>query len=159
MIKQSPNEYINEFLYFVLRQGTGSKPKDSFIYCSGVNIDRFMPITKGRHRPMSNPAIRGLQLVNLGVRDLALTKGAVPIALRGNECAGIVPSKDQWYKELLLIEKVPDSFPSEIINYCVINLLKKIVNSCLLSVKPPETVFIPEELQAYIENLCKEFGM
>jgi hypothetical protein len=108
---------------------------------------------------MSNPAIRGLQLVNLGVRDLALSKGAVPRALRGNACAGIVPLTEQWYKELLLIEKAPESFPNEIINYCVINLLKKIVNSCLLNVKPPETVFIPEELQAYIENLCKEFGM
>ncbi len=70
--------YKNDFLFFAFRQH-----EDTLLYCSGVDVERFSPITKGRHRPMSNPAIRGLQLVNLGVRALALNAGAKPVTIKG----------------------------------------------------------------------------
>lgn len=108
---------------------------------------------------MSNPAIRGLQLVNLGVRALALSNGATPKTVRGSECAGITPAVGSWYTEHLLIENAPESLPEEVIMYCVVNLLKKIFKAmCLLEVDLPDKLLEPRELQAFIENLCKTYG-
>ena len=42
---------------------------------------------------------------------LELSKCATPKRLRGNDCAGIAPTKDSWYSELLLIENAPETFP------------------------------------------------
>jgi len=156
MNTQQSHKYKNDFLYFVMRPDE-SRGKGALIYCSGVNVVRFSPITKGRHG-IGNPSVRGLQLVNLGVRALALSKGATPKALRGNDCAGIAPAHDTWYTELLLIENASMSFPDEMINYCVINLLKKIFNACMLEVQLPEKLLTPDELQDFLEPLCRKYG-
>ncbi len=150
-------EYKNDFLFFILRP-VSSGGGNTYLYCSGINIDRFLPITKGRHRPMSNPAIRGLQLVNLGVRALALEHGATPKTLRGNECAEIIPVKDSWSAEQLLIRNVPESLPDEIISYCVINLLKKIDRAIILGATLPDKLLGPDELQQFIEAMCAKYG-
>jgi hypothetical protein len=149
--------YINDFLYFVIRPDT-HKGKDVLIYCSGVNVSRFIPITRGRHGIGSSPVVRGLQLVNLGVRDLALSRGATPRALRGNECEGIVPTKDTWYTERLLIENAPESFPDEMLDYCVHNLLKKIFKASMREVQLAETLLRADELQLFIETQCRKYG-
>jgi hypothetical protein len=154
METQKSYEYKNDFLYFVIRPDE-SRGKGALIYCSGVNVVRFSPITKGRHG-IGNPSMRGLQLVNLGVRALALAKGATPKALRGNDCAGIAPPEDTWYTELLLIENAPGSFPDEMVNYCVINLLRKIFKACMLEVQLPQKLLAPGELQILIESLAQE---
>jgi hypothetical protein len=156
MAAQKVYEYKNDFLYFVIRHDE-SRGKGSLVYCSGVNVVRFSPITRGRHG-IGNPSMRGLQLVNCGVRALALTQGATPVALRGNDCAGIAPPKDTWYTELLLIENAPGSFPDEMINYCVMNLLRKIFNACMLEVQLPEKLPAPGELQDLLEPLCRKYG-
>ncbi len=157
MNTQKSYEYINEFLYFAISPDK-SRSRAALIYCSGVNVFRFLPITKGRHGIGSNPAMRGLQLVNLGVRALALSKGATPRAIRGNDCAGIAPTKDDWYTELLLIENAPESFPDEMITYCVETLLKKIFKACLLELQLPDTLLKPDELQVFVESLCVKYG-
>ena len=157
MTLQKSYEYINEFMYFVLRPDK-SRGKNTMSYCSGVQLSRFLPITKGRHRASANPAMRGLQLVNHRVRALALSKGATPKAVQGGDCAGIVPPKDGWYKYPLLIENVPESLPDEIITYCVINLLRKIFNALLLEEKIPDILLKPDELQMYIDGLCAKYG-
>ena len=154
---RTSREYTNEFLSFVLTPDK-NRGGDILLYCSGINFDRFLPITKGRHRPMSNPAMRGLQLVNLGVRALALAHGATPRALRGNDCAGIVSSRDHWYREMLLIENAPLSLPEEIINYSVVALLKKIDKAILLGADMPDTLIEPDELQVFLESLCRTYG-
>jgi hypothetical protein len=148
--------YINDFLYFVIRPDM-RKGKDVLIYCSGVNISRFVPITRGRHGIGSSPVMRGLQLVNLGVRDLALSQGAIPKALRGNECEGIVPTKDTWYTERLLIKNSPESFPDEMLHYCVMNLLKKIFKASMREVQLPDTLPEADELQVFLENQCRKY--
>ena len=157
MNAQKSYGYINDFLFFVLKPDN-SKGRGTYLYCSGINIDRFLPITKGRHRPMSNPAIRGLQLVNLGVRALALANGATPKALQGNECAGIIPANDSWSAERLLIENVHGSLPDEIINYCVINLLKKIDKAIMLEAELPDKLLEPDELQVFLDAMCSKYG-
>jgi hypothetical protein len=154
---QDSTEYINAFLYFVVRPDKRNG-EDLLIYCSGVNVSRFSPITKGRHGIGSNPSVRGLQLVNHGVRALALSKGATPRAIRGDNCAGIAPTMDTWYTELLLIENAPASFPDELINYCVITLLRKIFNACMLEPQLPGSLLKPDELQLFIETLCSKYG-
>jgi hypothetical protein len=149
--------YMNDFLYFVVRPDT-HKGKDVLIYCSGVNVSRFAPITRGRHGIGSSPVVRGLQLVNLGVRDLALSRGATPKALRGDECEGIVPTKDTWYTERLLIENAQESFPDEMLHYCVNNLLKKIFKASMRELQLPDAFPEADELQALIETQCRKYG-
>lgn len=152
-------EYINDFLYFVIRPDGKDRGNNAFLYCSGVNISRFLPITKGRHRLGQNPAEKGLQSVNLGVRSLALSRRATPRTIRGNDCAGIAPVKnDLWYSDLLLIENAPESLPDEIINYAVVNLLKKIFLACMVEEKMPDDLLNPGELQTFIEAMCSKYG-
>jgi hypothetical protein len=148
------HEYINDFFYFVVRPDR-ERGEETLLYCSGVNVSRFSPITKGRHGIGSNPSVRGLQLVNHGVRALALSKGATPKALRGKECAGLAPTEDTWYTELLLIENAADSFPDEMIGFCVTNLLGKIFHACMLEVALPESLPGPDELQLFLEAQCR----
>ncbi|MBI5740902.1 MAG: hypothetical protein HZA16_09285 [Nitrospirae bacterium] len=149
-------EYINDFLYFVFRPDE-SRGQGAFIYCSGVELFRFLPVTKGRHRPMCNPVLRGLQLVNVEARALALARGATPVAVKGEYCNGIVPASNGWYKEMLLIEHAPDSLPDEIISHCVVNLLKKTFRAMgMMEIELPDTLLRPDELQTLIEKLCRE---
>ena len=157
MNNQESYEYINEFMYFVIGPNKSSVDNE-LLYCSGVHLFNFLPVTRGRHRPMSNPVSRGLQLINLGVRALALENGATPQALRGNACAGVVPPKDGWYKEHLLIKNAPESLPDEIINYCVINLLKQIDKAIMLGAELPDKLLEPYELQEFIEAMCSKYG-
>lgn len=158
MTAQRSYAYINDFLYFVFRPGE-NLGKGTFIYCTGVDLYRFTPITKGRHRPMSNPVMRALQLVNLDARAMALAKGATPKAIKGEHCTGVVPPSNGWYKEMLLVENVPDSLPDEIISHCVVHLLKKTFKAMgMTEVELPDKLLRPDELQVFIEGLCREFG-
>lgn len=149
-------EYVNDFLYIVLKHDETKDP-NTFIYCSGINLSRFSPITKGRYGICSNPAMRGLQLVNLDVRSLALSKGASIKTIRGNSCTEITPSKHGWYKAALLIENAPDSFPNEIVNYYVTNLLKIIGKACMIGAELPNEPLEPNELQSALESLCSKY--
>ena len=148
------SSYINDFLYFTF------KPHDSgaLLYCSGVNVDQFYPITKGRHRPMANPAIRGLQLVNLGVRALAIESGAKPVTIKGDHCRGIVSKKTDWYRENLIIENAPDSFPADATAYAMVELIRKIDKSIMLGEEMPDKLLTPDELQSFLLSLCEKYG-
>jgi hypothetical protein len=149
--------YINDFLYFVVRPDE-SRGKGSLLCCSGVNIERFAPITRGRHGLSSSPAVRGLQIVRLGISALALENGATPKTFRGKECAGLAPTTETWYVDVLLIENAPESFPSEIIEYGVLKLLESIFRACRLEVNLPDKLPEPGELQEFIEEQSSKFG-
>jgi hypothetical protein len=107
---------------------------------------------------MSNPAMRGLQLVNLEIRSLVLSKGATPKAIRGNLCNGIDHAGGIWYKEQLMIENAQESLPDEIIRLGVIRLLKKIDRAIILGADLPDTLLTPDELQVFLDTLCKRYG-
>jgi len=85
----------------------------------------------------SNPSIRGLQRVKHGLTRLSLAKGLTPKSVLGKDCAGIAPTKDTRYTELMLIEDAPGSLPDEIISSAVISLLEMIVTGCRLNIHPP----------------------
>ncbi len=148
-------EYINNALYFVVTVIPGKK---RLIYCSGVNFKRFLPITKGRHKAMSNPVIRGLQIVNHEIRSMAIEAGATPETIILTECKGIAPTDDSWNTESLLIKNPPEGLGEKLITHGVINLLKKIDKAIMLGAGMPEHLLPPEELEKFIEKLCERFG-
>lgn len=152
------HSYINDFLYFVVRHDE-NRGKGALICCSGVNLERFALLTKGRHGLGPSPAMRGLQIVRLGVSALAIAKGATPKTLRGNDCAGIAPTKDSWYTELLLIENAPVTFPDEIIRYSVARLIESIFRACRLELPLPDKLPVPDELQKIIEEQCSKYAI
>lgn len=149
--------YINDFLYFVVRPDEG-RGTGALLCCSGVNIERFAPITKGRHGLSSSPAIRGLQIVRLGLSALALSHGATPKTFRGKECAGLAPTTETWYVDVLLIENAPESFPAQIIEYGVLKLLESIFKACGLELSLPDKLPEQAELQVLIEEQCRKYG-
>ncbi len=146
-------EYRNEAVFFSIFD-----TPDGLVYCSGVNIERFLPITRGRHKSMSNPAIRGLQLVNLEIRSIALGEGAETETGRFGECSGLTPPDEFWYTESLLIKNAPDGFSDRVIEYAVVNLLKKIDKAIMLNAGMPEKLLPPESLMEFINELCRRFG-
>lgn len=150
-------EYRNDFLYFALFPDT-SGAEQTVIYCSGVSTTRFLPITKGRHRLGLNPAVKGLQLVNIGVRDLALSHGSTPRTEQGNDCPRFANPAEVWYSERLLIENAPAPLLGEVIQYAVIHILRKIFKAIMLDPDLPEVLLPPEELQALLERLCMQYG-
>lgn len=148
-------KYVNDFLYFIIKP---VKTSSGFIYCSGVNVTKFSPLTKGRHGQGSNPAVRGLQLVRAGIMDMALLKGGKAKKYIDKDCAGLAPTEDTWYTEGLIIENVPQVFSEEAIRYSVTNLLKKIANALRLEDRMPDELLDPAELQGFIEKLCSNYG-
>ncbi|MGC2064401.1 MAG: hypothetical protein WA610_15635, partial [Thermodesulfovibrionales bacterium] len=147
-------EYINDFLYFVVRpESRGGK--EVLIMCSGVNLTRFSPITKNRYGIGGNPILSGLQLVKYDLCSLALSKGAIPKDIWGYHCDGIAPTQEAWYAEPLQIENADNLSPEEIINFGIRNLLQRVVTCTRLSYEIPETIPSPAELQVYLEEMCR----
>ncbi|MFN3740520.1 MAG: hypothetical protein ACK4TF_07610 [Thermodesulfovibrionales bacterium] len=146
--------YKNKYLYFIIR------PIDDRIclYCSGVNISRFLPVTRGRHRLGQNPVEKGLQSVNYGVRSLLISKGSIIKSAKGNLCPDVMNKGDDlWYTESFMIEDCSPELASEVINYAVLSLLKKIFTALMLDEKIPERLTEPFEMENYLENLCKKY--
>jgi hypothetical protein len=156
MEKETIREYKNDFLYFIIRPDK-SRGAHSLICCSAVNVYAFLPITKGRHGLYANPSQRGLQRLHHMVTDFAASRGAKSKIIGGTDCAGLAPSKDFWYSDVLSIERASDSFPDELITFCVTNLLKIIFKSCMLELPLPEKLPEPPELQVFIESLCEKY--
>lgn len=151
-------EYITDFMYFVVRPYVKEGPA-TYLLCSGVNVSRFLPVTRKRHGLASNPSLRGLELVNLDVRTLALSRGAAPKANRGYDCLGITPTQEIWYSESLQIDDTPPELAGELIPFCVLRLLKKITQACgLTEVTVPSTLPTPEELRSFVESLVNRYG-
>jgi hypothetical protein len=121
-------------------------------------MERFALLKMGRHGLGPSPAMRGLQIVRLGVNALELSKGATAKRLRRNDCAGIAPTKDSWYSELLLIENAPETFPDQIVKYSVARLIESIFRACRLEMHLPDKLPEPDELQKIIELQCSKYA-
>ncbi len=158
MKTQLSREYINDFLYFVIKPDENSTNGD-LICCSGVNVDRFTPITRGRHNPMSNPAVRGLQLIQYDIMALALEHGTTAKTIRGYKGKGLPPTEELWSTASLLIKNAPPSLPDIILNHSVRELLKKIDLASTRGAALPDTLLSPRELQVFIESICSEYAL
>jgi hypothetical protein len=146
-------EYINDFLYFAVR----SEQKDGgnvLIYCSGVNVTRFLPMMQGRLGLGSNPIVSGLQLVKYDLCTMAISKGAEPKDhYCRTACAGMAPTKEGWYTEPLLIERPGNLTPEEIVRFAISSMVKRI-NATLLSDRTVPYDLEPAELQVHLAALC-----
>ena len=154
MSSTQKHEYINDFLYFVVRPEIRDD-KEVLIMCSGVNLSRFSPITRNRYGIGGNPILSGLQLVKYDVCSMAMSKGAISKDIWGYHCDGIAPTKDAWYAEPLQIENAGNLSPEEIISFGVRNLLQRVITCTRLGYEVPDTIPSPAELQTYLEDLCR----
>jgi hypothetical protein len=145
--------YINDYVYSVIKD-----EQEGLVYCSGINLTRFLPITAGKHGLASNPALKSLQITNHKVRALALSIGAAPKSRRGKDCIGIAPTTDTWYTELLIIENAPDTFAKELLEFSIVSLVKRVIKMCLLSIDMPDILIPPDELQTQFESIMKKYG-
>ncbi len=152
MISPQAFEYINDYFYFVVRP-TPERGANAWVYCSGANITRFSALTRGRHGLSSNPVIRGMQLIKHNVSRLALSQGAQPKLIRGKDCAGMAPTQEAWYSEILLIEDAPHSLPPDIIGLCSLDIFEKIIVHCCPEMKHPGKALSAVELQSFIDGL------
>ena len=147
-------EYKTDYFYFAVRPDKRDG-KDVLIYCSGINVTRFMPMLQGRLGLGSNPVISGLQLVKYDLCTLAHSKGSTP---REHCCnigsAGNHPTKDYWYTEPLLIENPSGLTPAEILDFVVKGIIKKINAASLSEQKLPDNL-PPSELQKYLDIVAK----
>ncbi len=155
MSTQQSHKYVNDFLFFVITPDENSVSGDLICY-SGVNVDRFTPITIGRHNPMSNCAIRGLQLIQYDIMALALKNGTIAKPIQGYKGRGFPPTDEIWSTETLLIKNASPLLPDKIINHCVVELLKKIDRAGTRETTLPDKLLSPDKLQAFIESLCDE---
>ena len=148
------HEYINDYIYFTVRPDRRGD-KDVLVYCSGINLDRFLPMTRGRLGLGSNPILSGLKLVKYDLCTLAHSKGASPNEHYCNiSCAGNVPTRESWYTEPLLIENPGSLTPEEIVGFAVRGIVKKINASSLSENKLPDDL-PPADLQKHLEVLCR----
>ncbi|MBI5639156.1 MAG: hypothetical protein HZA17_01900 [Nitrospirae bacterium] len=153
------HEYINDYIYFTVRADK-REGKDVLIYCSGINLDRFLPMTTGRLGLGSNPVLSGLKLVKYELCTLAISKDATPRDHCGHsDCFGIAPTKEAWYSEALLIENPGSLRPDEIIDFSVKGMVKRIVNTSLSDHEVPGLPLEPYELQEHLDILCKAVVM
>lgn len=146
-------EYKTTGFYFVFKP-----TKKGIAYCSGINVERFLPITRGRHKAMNNPAIRGLQNLNLELRAMAIEAGATPKTVLVPECSFPRPTDDVWYTESILFENLPEVMIERLLPYAVVHLLKKIDKAIMLRADMPDEVLEPEEMERFIDSLCKKYG-
>ncbi len=147
-------EYVNDFLYFVIKPVEGKK----HIYCSGVNITKFSPITKGRHRLGQNPAVKGLQTLNNDIRAIVIENRGTPETIKNLFCQQIKPLKDDlWYTESFLIRNYSLELGEQIKKFAPLELLKKMFRAMLINEPIPE-IYSSSELQEYLYNLSKKLS-
>ncbi|MCX7988602.1 MAG: hypothetical protein N2647_04090 [Thermodesulfovibrio sp.] len=147
-------KFVNDFLYFII-EPTNAK---SHIYCSGVNLTKFLPITKGRHRLGQNPAIKGLQVLNNDIRAILIENKAIPETVRNLSCQHVKPLDDDlWYSESFLIHNYNSELGEKIKNFAPSELLRKMFRAMLINESVPENLS-SMELQEYLYHIARELS-
>lgn len=147
------HEYINDYLYFVMRPDTNSD-SGAVYFCSGVNLDRFMPLMKMRCGIGNNPILNGLKVINFDICSRETSKGAGFKVIDRGGCTGIAPTKDTWYTQQMRIEDPSALSLDDIIDYAVKSLLARIATFSPIPVQLPDKTATPGELQDYLDTLC-----
>jgi hypothetical protein len=145
------HEFINDFLYFVVRADDSG---DTLLLCSGINLDRFMPIIRGRCGIGGNPILSGLKLVNFDICARAISLGAIPRMTGRTGCSGLAPTDETWHGLTLALENAAGLRPDEIVSFAVSSLAERIAACSLLKSRPPVGPYTPDVLQNFLEKLC-----
>lgn len=141
-------------MFFIIR------PVDSerHVYCSGVNIIKFSPITKGRHRLGQNPAVKGLQTLNNDIRAIVIENQATPDTIKNLFCQQLKPLNDDlWYTESFLIHKYSMELGEKIKNFAPSELLRKMFRAMLINEKVPENLS-SDKMQKYLYSLSNKLS-
>ncbi|MBF0517147.1 MAG: hypothetical protein HQK97_08530 [Nitrospirae bacterium] len=152
-MQQKSYSYINDFMYFIVRPAEAA----GFVYCSGVNVSRFTPLTAGKHRLGQNIVMKGLQSSNIELRSFILGRGAQPKTVRGGGCHDekVRVPDEVWTLETLMVENPPEDFTAEELGiFSVKNFLKVILPQCVQESEIPQELPDPEGLQAWLESRC-----
>jgi len=148
--------YSNKFMYFIF--GNDESNTTIWLYCSGVSMPQFLPITGGRHGLASNPAMRGLQLTDLNLQKGLLAHGASTERVKGNPCGPHVPTGD-WYRQLLSVSGADEQVMKELLDQCPLKLVSSIFQACMVtdvvlpSITPPA-----EEFESFLAVVCETYG-
>ena len=147
-------EYINRFMYFIL-----SSADDAWLYCSGVSMSQFLPLTRGRHGLASNPAMRGLQLNDLHMRQQLHENGAQTSNVKGNPCDIIVPKTGDWYRQLLIIQGANEVVVRRLAAEGPKRLVRSIFSACMIpTLVPPAPSGSAAEMEAFLTGICAEYS-
>jgi len=147
-------EYKNEYFYIILRQAPEHGAK-AYILCCGIDIMKFDPLCRGLAGICSNPAFKGLQLLRADLSAIALKKGAATRPLNYGECMLISPRGEGWYRESMLLDNASPRTAKTILEYGVLDLLKKVLIVCAPGVALPKKLPTPPQLAAWIRSLAK----
>jgi hypothetical protein len=147
--------YVTDYFYFAVKQDK-KDGKEVLVYSSGINLDRFLPMMRGRLGLGSNPIKSGLQLVKYDLCSLALSKGAVPRHQQGpTKDADVTLSEGVWYVEPLLIENPSGMLPEEIVAFCVDSYVRRVAACSLQKYEASDLPLSPADMQAQLATLCK----
>lgn len=148
--------YINDYFYFTVAQDK-KDGQDVLICRSGVNLDRFLPLIKGRLGLGTNPVISGLKLVKFDLCTLAMSKGDLPKDQNGaTGYAGVPHSEGTWFIEQpLVIENTSGMLPEEVVAFCVDSYAKKLAEYSLNKYVAPASPISAVDMQAQLDTLCK----
>lgn len=145
-------EYMNDFMYFFI------KPVDEkkHIYCSGVNLTKFSPVTKGRHRLGQNPAVKGLQVLNNDIRAIIIENKATPETIKNLFCGHTKPINDDlWYTESFLIHNYSDELGEKIKKFAPQELLRKMFRAMIINESIPENLS-SQDFEKYLYSLAEK---
>lgn len=147
--------YVTDYFFFSVKKDR-KDGEDVLYYCSGVNLDLFLPMVRGRLGMGSNPITSGLQLLKYELCGMARSNGARPRAAKGTtKSAGLPLSKGTWYMEALLIENPSGMLPEEIVAFCVDSYFKRVAAFSLNNYEVPDSLLSPVDMQAQLDIMCK----
>jgi len=149
--------YSNKFMYFIFRRDESNTA--TWLYCSGVSMPQFLPITRGRHGLASNPAMRGLQIIDLYLRKELHNRGAHTASVKGNPCGPHVPQGGDWYRQLLFINDADEQVVKELVGQCPLKLVGSIFQACMVTdFVLPAVVPSPEEFESLLAAVCEKYN-
>lgn len=149
--------YSNKFMYFIFCKDESDSA--SLLYCSGVSMSQFLPITKGRHGLASNPAMRGLQIIDLSLQKALNDRNAHTSSVKGNPCDPHVPKGGDWYRQLLLISGADVRTVKELVEQCPLHLVQSIFKACMITdIVLPEVAPTAEEFEGFLSKICEEYS-
>ena len=152
MARVASYEYKNDFFYIIVRQAP-EHGAGAYLLCCGVNITRFDAFCRGSHGICSNPAFRGLQLLQADLAAFAISQGVRVNRSDYGACMLIAPKGDGWYRESLLLSGASPKIAKAVLNYAVHDLLTKVLTVAAPRVVVPKKLPNPPALQAFIESL------
>ena len=143
-------EYKNDFFSITIRES--ERQPGSYIFCSGISIPKFDPITWGKTGICSNAAFKGLQQLRADVSFFALKRGIVTKTAE-IPCESKREHGDGWYQEnTLLIEDASTESIQAILDFSVRDLVQTVLTACHSDVTVPAGALDPEAMQRFLES-------